>query len=71
MEKHIYDESNRWNYTLYGDYYLPDIAFPQDEVTSYVKYGMFKKQYLKENGKGMYNSLLLKEKLNVYLNQLD
>ena len=25
MEKHIYDDKNGLGYTLYGDYYLPDL----------------------------------------------
>lgn len=71
MEKHIYDENNGLSYTLYGDYYIPDIALPEDEIASYGKYGLLKKQYLKDYQKGLYNSLLLKGRLNVYLNQFD
>lgn len=71
MKKHIYDENNGLSYTLYGDYYIPDIVLPEDEIASYGKYGLLKKQYLKEYRKGLYNSLLLKGQLNVYLNQFD
>lgn len=31
MDKHIYDEKNGLGYTLYGDYYLPDMELPEDE----------------------------------------
>ena len=39
MKKHIYDESNGLSYTLHGDYYLPDLAVNEEELT-YGKYGM-------------------------------
>lgn len=47
MKKHIYDESNGLSYTLHGDYYLPDLAVNEEEPT-YGKYGMLRKQFLKE-----------------------
>ena len=31
MEKHIYDDKNGLGYTLYGDYYLPDLELMGDE----------------------------------------
>ncbi len=39
MEKHIQDEKNRLSYTLYGDYYLPDLVLNEEEAI-YEKYGM-------------------------------
>ena len=32
MEKHIYDEKNGLSYTLYGDYYLPDLVLNEEEA---------------------------------------
>ena len=46
MKKHIYDESNGLSYTLHGDYYLPDLAVNEDELT-YGKYGMLRKDVYK------------------------
>lgn len=43
MKKYIYDESNGLTYTLYGDYYLPDLQARDEDVASYEKYGMLKK----------------------------
>ena len=43
MEKHIYDENNGLTYTLHGDYYLPDLAVPEEETANYGKYGMLRK----------------------------
>ena len=48
MEKHICDEKNGLSYTLRGDYYLPDLVLNEEEPT-YGKYGMLRKQFLKEH----------------------
>ena len=58
MEKHIYDEKNGLRYTLQGDYYLPDLALNEEEPT-YGKYGMLRKQFLKEHRSAKYQYLLL------------
>jgi hypothetical protein len=71
MEKHIYDETNGLSYTLYGDFYLPDLELPEDEEANYEKYGMLRKTYLEKHRKSLYQSLLLQGKLNRHLNRLD
>ena len=70
METHIYDEKNGLRYTLQGDYYLPDLALNEEEPT-YGKYGMLRKQFLKEHRSARYQYLLLTGKLNEHLNQTD
>ena len=70
MEKHIYDEKNGLSYTLCGDYYLPDLVLNEEEPT-YGKYGMLRKQFLKEHRSAGYQYLLLIGKLNEHLNQTD
>ena len=70
METHIYDEKNGLRYTLQGDYYLPDLALNEEEPT-YGKYGMLRKQFLKEHRSAGYQYLLLTGKLNKHLNQTD
>ena len=70
MEKHIYDEKNGLRYTLQGDYYLPDLALNEEEPT-YGKYGMLRKQFLKEHRLAKYQYLLLTGKLTEHLNQID
>ena len=50
MKKQIYDEKNELNYTLHGDYYLPDLEINEEEPT-YRKYGIMRKQFLKEHRK--------------------
>ena len=34
MKKHIVDARTGINYTLYGDYYLPDLSLPAEEELS-------------------------------------
>ena len=70
MKKQIYDEKNGMSYTLHGDYYLPDLVLREEEPT-YGKYGMLRKQFLKEHRSARYQYLLLTGKLNEHLNQAD
>ena len=70
MEKHIYDDKNGLGYTLYGDYYLPDLELPEEEA-HYGKYGMLRKTYLMEHRKPYYQMLILQGKLNKHLNRVD
>ena len=70
MRKQIYDEKNGMSYTLHGDYYLPDLVLNEAEPT-YGKYGMLRKQFLKEHRSARYQYLLLTGKLNEHLNQID
>ena len=71
MEKHIYDDKNGLGYTLYGDYYLPNLELPEDEEAHYGKYGMLRKTYLMEHRKPYYQMLMLQGKLNKHLNRVD
>ena len=70
MKKQIYDEKNGMSYTLHGDYYLPDLVLREEEPI-YGKYGMLRKQFLKEHRLAGYQYLLLTGKLNKHLNQTD
>ena len=70
MRKQIYDEKKGMSYTLHGDYYLPDLVLNEAEPT-YGKYGMLRKQFLKEHRSARYQYMLLTGKLNEHLNQID
>ena len=70
MKKHIYEESNRLSYTMHGDYYLPDLEINEEEPT-YGKYGIMRKQFLKEHRSVRYQYLVLTGKLTEHLNQVD
>ena len=70
MKKHIYDESNGLSYRLHGDYYLPDLAVNEEEPT-YGKYGMLRKQFLKEHRSARYQYLFMTGELTAHLNRVD
>ena len=70
MKKQIYDEKNELNYTLHGDYYLPDLEINEEEPT-YRKYGIMRKHFLKEHRSARYQYLVLTGKLTEHLNQVD
>ena len=70
MTKQIYDEKNGLSYTLYGDYYFPDLEINEEEPT-YGKYGIMRKQFLKEHRSARYQYLVLTGKLTEHLNQVD
>ena len=70
MNKQIYDEKNGLSYTLHGDYYLPDLEINEEEPT-YGKYGIMRKQFLKEHRSARYQYLVLTGKLTEQLNQVD
>ena len=70
MKKQIYDEKNGLSYALHGDYYLPDLEINEEEPT-YGKYGIMRKQFLKEHRSARYQYLVLTGKLTEQLNQVD
>ena len=70
MTKQIYDEKNGLSYTLHGDYYLPDLEINEEETT-YGKYGIMRKQFLKEHRSVKCQYLVLTGKLTEHLNQVD
>ena len=70
MTKQIYDEKNGLSYTLHGYYYLPDLEINEEEPT-YGKYGIMRKQFLKEHRSARYQYLVLTGKLTDHLNQVD
>ena len=70
MKKQIYDEKNGQNYTLHGDYYLPDLEINEEEPT-YGKYEIMRKQFLKEHRSARHQYFVLTGKLTEHLNQVD
>ncbi len=69
LPKYIHDDKNGLDYTLCGDYYLPDLDVEPGYPLG--KYGMMRMQYLKEHRPGLYTQLLLSGKLNDNLHQAD
>ena len=66
---HIHDERNGLDYTLHGDYYLPDIEVEPGQPIG--KYGRARLRYLQEHRSIIYNQLLLSGKLYDDLHRAD
>ena len=62
--------SNGLSYTLHGDYYLSDLVVNEEEPT-YGKYGMLRKQFLKEHRSARYQYLFMTGELTAHLNRVD
>lgn len=71
MEKYIYDNSNGLWYELHGDYYLPCLVIPKEEIHTICIWGRKHQQYLKEYHPMFYNDLILSGKIYSYLADID
>lgn len=71
MEKYIYDNSNGLWYELHGEYYLPCLAIPEEEVHTISIWGRKHQQYLREHCPIIYSDLVLSGKLYSYLADID
>ena len=58
-------------YTASGDYFIPNIAFSEAATENLGKYGRMRKKYLQEHRPGLYNWLVLSEKLNEHCAEID
>ena len=57
-------------YRKVGDYYLPNLSYPEIKRT-YGKYGMMREEYLKNHKTGLWNRLILNAELVPHLNEID
>lgn len=71
MKKQIYDEKNGLWYELVGDYYLPCLKLPEEEHKPVGVWGQRHGCYLKEHKWAVYSALLISNKLNGYLADID
>ena len=71
MEKYIYDNSNGLWYELHGDYYLPCLVIPEEEIHTIGIWGRKHQQYLREHRSMRYNDLVLSGRLYTYLADID
>ena len=71
MNKYIYDESNGLWYELHGDYYMPCLVIPEEEVHTIGIWGRKHQQYLREHRPIIYSNLILSGKLYSYLADID
>ena len=71
MEKRIYNERTGISYTLQGDYYLPDLALPEQEDRPIGLWGQRYLRYIKQHRKILYINLLTSGKLSKHLADID
>ena len=67
------ERKNKIEYHKEGDYYVPNLVLPKDEYPDYCigKYGRLRLNYLKENKKAEYTVLLIENKLQEHLMEVD
>ncbi len=59
------------SYTKKGDYLLPDLILEDKERFSIGKYGLLRLNYIKKYKLGLYFDLLVNDKINEYLHNID
>ncbi len=59
------------SYTRKGDYLLPDLILKDKEQFNIGKYGLLRLNYIKKYQLGLYFDLLVNDKLNEYLHNID
>ena len=70
MKQRIYDERNGLWYSLCGDYYVPEIAIPE-ENRPIGKWGRMHRDYLEQHHPIRFNDLALSGQLWMYLADLN
>ena len=69
MEKYIYNEQNGLHYELIGNYYYPCLTVLEPAQIGI--WGMRRAKYLREHKKVTYTNLLVTDKLNPHLEEVD
>ena len=69
LPSRVHDSQNGLNYTLVGNYYLPDLEIESSRPIG--KFGRARMKYLKEYRPGLYSRLLLSGKLYDDLHEVD
>ena len=59
------------SYTKSGDYLLPDLILENKKQYNIGKYGLLRLNYIKKEKLGLYFDLLVNDKLNEYLHNID
>ena len=67
MKQHYTDEKTGISYTLQGDYYLPNLALPQEKEQNIGVWGQRHLRYIKQHHKVRYTDMLTSGKLKSYL----
>lgn len=70
LKKEITDEKTGIDYTLVGDYYLPNFKLEQEEKVQLNKYGLLRLDYLKEHKKVELSIMFMNMTLNKHLKEV-
>ena len=70
MKEHYINEKTGISYTLWGDYYLPDLL-PAEEEFEIGIWGQRYLHFIKKHRKVLYTNLLTTGKLNAHLAEID
>ena len=71
LPKNYIDEKIGIEYTLQGDYYIPNLVLPNRKNVIIGKYGRMRARYLKENKKAEYSIMLIENTLQDHLIEVD
>ena len=71
MEKYIYNEQNGLWYELQGDYYIPCLVLDEEDTKPIGMWGRKRLDYLKKHRQALYTTLLVSNKLNSHLVEID
>ena len=70
MEQSLYEKLGG-SYTKVGDYLLPNLTIDESKQQAIGKYGRMRKRYLKEYRRVLYTNLLVSDKLDHHLAEID
>ena len=67
----VWDGETMITYTKHGDYYLPNLALPEQPEYEIGWFGIMRRNYLKNHQKILFTNLLTSGKLNAHLAEID
>ena len=70
MQKSFFEQMGG-TYIHVGDYLLPNLTIDESKQQSLGKYGRMRKRYLKEHRRVLYTNLLVADKLDQHLSEID
>ena len=70
LKDRFIDEKTRIEYTLVGDYYLPNLVIEPQRKIDLNKYGRLRLEYLKKHKKAEYTILFMNNKLTDHLEEV-
>ena len=70
LKRKIIDEKNRLNYTLVGEYYVPEMKINDGTICNIGKYGRLHRNFLEEKYPMIYSDLVLTDELYICLQEV-